>query len=395
MFGLISMQILLLVWSLGGTALSAWSMYDCKFLLVNPSTLPPPQYDTLDDNLNYQYTGYIGFLTIEQQTTQTFPGNVGGTTTATTTQCVRMTATVSDELYNRHGVAGLLGLVALATGGVASIVLLASFLLECCCKISGMQFGLGVMYLVAAATQGLTFLGIKGWQCENELDCRLAPTSTWTILAICLFFIAMVHAFVVPFPQDRVCGAACCPCCCRDGKEEEDDDGKEDAEEGEEENDEEAQIFEEEQELDDGDAAKAAAVGAVAGVAAGAGGAAVVAAANANDDDADGEDNFVDEEDADGVNAGAAAATGAVAGAAVAGAVVAGAAADEDEEEEEVLEEGADEVKKSASEEAAALSENCTSRILDCISPTNGEEKLGESISPIEPTASDADESRF
>lgn len=179
-----------------------------------------------------------------------------------------------------------MGVVALTSGGVASIVLIVTFFMEMCCSVAGLQYGLGIMYLVAAAAQGLTFLVLGDDAC-NEYSCTTSSSSIWSIVATSLYFIAMVQSFAAPFPKEKICGRAACCACCK--KKEGEVAGKSAAE-----GDVEAQEAAPTAPTADDDAAAAAA----AGVAAGAGAAAVVSVAA--DDEEEKEDKMADEEKVDG-----------------------------------------------------------------------------------------------
>mmetsp|Transcript_29744 Transcript_29744/g.60388 ORF Transcript_29744/g.60388 Transcript_29744/m.60388 type:complete len:268 (-) Transcript_29744:1969-2772(-) len=262
-----------------------------------------------------------------------------------------------------------MGVVGVTTGALCTLVIILTFFMEMCCATPGVQYALGIMYVIAAAAQGLTFLGVDTPKC-NALGCVISTTATWSILAVCLYFIALVHSFVVPFPNERICSTECCrscfPCC---GKDEEEGEEEDMVVEEEEEDDIEAQNDGE----DDGsdgegdDMAKAAAAGTAAGVAG-----------------ADG-----------GPNAAGAAVAGVAAGAAVAGVAAAAAGGGDDDDGEN------DELQASVSAEAAAESESCATAIasnvyssvkdaVDSCLPGEGStaagDAVGESIPPIEPT---------
>jgi len=335
--GLLGMQFLLLLWSLGGNFFSSWTLADCRFLYVDPVYLPTiPDAENGSSLRTTKYTGYVGLFTIQTETTETIESIPGYSNTWT--QCEEISGEITDELDMKFRIARLMGVVGLACGGVASLVMFFNFCMEACCATSGVQYALGVMYAVAVATQGLTFLGIDGRNCR-DYGCVISSSATWSILACCLYFIALVHAFTVPFPRERICSSeVCCPCCGND------------KDEGEEEVDEEEQPLPE----DDDDLAKAA----VAGAAAGAGGAAIVAAAASDDNE---EETFVDEEEGGGIkgsaladdpDVGAAAAAAAVG---TAGAAAAVAMTDDDDDADDAEKD----LKASVSADAAAASEGC------------------------------------
>jgi hypothetical protein len=278
-------RFLLLLWSLGGNFFSAWTLADCRFLYVNPVYLPTilPDADNNGSSLRQtRYTGYVGLFTIQTETTETIESIPDYS--SSWVQCEEISGEITDELDMKFRIARLMGVIGLTCGGVASLVMLLNFCMEACCVTSGVQYGLGVMYGVAVVTQGLTFLGVDGRNCR-DYGCVISSTATWSILACCLYFIALVHAFTVPFPRERICSSeVCCACCGKDEDEQGGDRGDEEAAEKEADDEALSHLPEE-----DDDLAKAA----VAGAAAGAGGAAVVAAVA--DNDSKGE-TFVDEE---------------------------------------------------------------------------------------------------
>lgn len=352
----IDKRFLLLLWSLGGNFFSAWTLADCRFLYLSPLYLPTiPDAENGSSLRQTRYTGYVGLFTIQTETTETIDSNPGYS--STWTQCKEIPGEITDELDMKYRIAKLMGVIGLTCGGVASLVMLLNFCMEACCVTSGVQYGLGVMYTVAVVTQGLTFLGIDGRNCR-EYGCVISSTATWSILACCLYFIALVHAFTVPFPRERICSSeVCCPCCGKDK-----DDKGDDEEGGEEEMDEEAPApLPEEEEGDD--LAKAA----VAGAAVGAGGAVVIAATA--DDNNNEEETFADEE------GGAAAVDDPNAAAAVGTAGVATANGDDGDDADKDL-------KASVSADAAAASEDCA---------TMASNLIGSAISACAPSTEGTD----
>ena len=264
-------RFLLLLWSLGGNFFSAWTLADCRFLYVDSAYLPTiPDADNGSSLRKTRYTGYVGLFTTQTETTETIESIPGYSNTWT--QCEGISGEITDELDLKFRLASLMGVIGLTCGGVASLVLIFNFCMEACCATPGVQYGLGVMYAVAVATQGLTFLGIDGRNCR-DYGCVMSSSATWSILACCLYFIALVHAFIVPFPRERICSSeVCCPCCGND------------KDEAEEEVDEEEFLVQEDDDDDDDDDDDAdLGTAAVAGAVAATGGAAI-AVASADDD---------------------------------------------------------------------------------------------------------------
>ena len=327
-------------------------------MYVDPTYLPTiPDAENGSSLRKTRYTGYVGLFTIQTETTEIIDSNPGYS--STWTQCKEIPGAITDELDMKYRIAKLMGVIGLTCGGVASLVMLLNFCMEACCVTSGVQYGLGVMYTVAVVTQGLTFLGIDGRNCR-EYGCVISSTATWSILACCLYFIALVHAFTVPFPRERICSSeVCCPCC---GKDE--DDKGDDEEGGEEEMDEDEEAPAPLPEEEGDDLAKAA----VAGAAAGAGGA-VVIAATANDNNSE-EGTFADEE------GGAAAVDDPNAAAAVGTAGIATANGDDGDDADKDL-------KASVSADAAAASEDCA---------TMASNLIGSAISACAPSTEGTDD---
>ena len=260
-------RFLLLLWSLGGNFFSAWTLADCRFLYVDSAYLPTlPDADNGSSLRKTRYTGYVGLFTTQTETTETIESIPGYSNTWT--QCEGISGEITDELDLKFRLASLMGVIGLTCGGVASLVLIFNFCMEACCATPGVQYGLGVMYAVAVATQGLTFLGIDGRNCR-DYGCVMSSSATWSILACCLYFIALVHAFIVPFPRERICSSeVCCPCCGND---------KDEAEE--EVDEEELLVQDDDDDDDDADLGTAAVAGAVAATEG-----AAIAVASADDD---------------------------------------------------------------------------------------------------------------
>ena len=273
------------------------------------------------------YTGYVGLFTAQTETTETIESIPGYSNTWT--QCEEISGEIADELDLKFRLARLMGVIGLTCGGVASLVLIFNFCMEACCATPGVQYGLGVMYAVAVVTQGLTFLGIDGRNCR-DYGCVMSSSATWSILACCLYFIALVHAFIVPFPRERICSSEVCCSCCGNDKDEADEEMGEEAFEVQEEED------------DDDDLGPAAVAGAVAVT----GGAAIAVASADDDDELDGVKKPAVVDDS---KVGAAATAGAAVG--TAGAATADDANSVDDAEKDL--------KASASAVAAAASEGC------------------------------------
>ena len=228
-------------------------MGTCEFVSIPGADIPPNP-----DAGGATFTGLIGLFRIQERDSS---GN---------SYCVETPGYVIDQFGIYFKVAQLMGVIALTTGGVATIVLLMTFLMEMCCLVSGMQYGLGIMYVVAAVSQGLTFMVIGDSAC-NQSMCSTSTSSIWSIVATCLFFIAMIQSFAAPFPKEKICSReTCCQCCNK-----KDDAGNSDDEDEPDEKDIEAAATT----VDGNDAAIAA------GVAAGVGAAAVAAAAAADEDE--------------------------------------------------------------------------------------------------------------
>ena len=381
-----SHRLLLLAFSLAGNFFSAWTLVDCRFLYADPTDFPlPPQPDNSDGSpivKTSKYTGYVGLYTVERETAEFTPSDSGGESYSRIySECTPIRGDLIDKFDTKYRVAQLMGVAGLTTGALCTIVIVLTFLMEMCCATPGVQYGLGIMYFIAAATQGLTFLGLDTPRC-NALGCVISTTATWSILAVCLYFIALVHSFVVPFPRERICSTECCRSCfpCCGGKDEEEGEEEEEdvmVEEEEEEDDIEAQNDGEysSDDEDGDDMARAAAAGAAAGVYGADGGGGVDPSA-------------------------AAAVAGVAAGAAVVGVAAAAAGGGDDDEDDENVE-----LKASVSADAAAASENCATNIasnvyssvkdaVDSCLPSEGAavagDTVGESIPPIESADVDA-----
>ena len=326
--------------SLAGNFFSAWTLADCRFLYADPTDFPsPPQPDAASGaatasttTTTSRYTGYVGLYTIEEEIVESIDGSVA----RIYARCASIPGDAVDEFDTKYKVGRLLGVAGLTTGGLGTIVLILTFFMEMCCATPGVQYALGVIYTIAAAAQGLTFLGVDTPKCER-MGCVISTTATWSILAVCLYFIALVHAFVVPFPETRIC-----PCCTKDA---EGDEEKEEVDYFVEEEDVEAQNGSSADDDEEDDAASGEG-GAAAAAAAGIGGAAAGATGDA----------------ATAAVAGAAVAGAAVAGAAVAGAAV--AAGDGNDGDGSNIGDGeTGVVEPSASSDAATSSEYCATSI--------------------------------
>ena len=280
-------RLLLLLWSVAGVLFSALALGTCEFLSI-PGTVVPSNPDAGGAT----FTGLIGLFRIQERDAL---GN---------SYCVETPGYIMDQFGIYFQVAQLMGVVALTTGGVATIVLLMAFLMEMCCLINGLQYGLGIMFIVAAAAQGLTFMAIGDSACNNEFNCSTSTSSIWSIVATCLYFIAMVQSFAAPFPKDKICSRETC-CQCLKKKE---NDDSESAYEGEEKVDGD-DIEASPAAIPVDDDAAAIAAGVAAGGAAGAGVAAVVAADDDKEDKMENEDDISGEE---AVGAGAVTAAAAV-----------------------------------------------------------------------------------
>jgi len=268
--GLVALQLLLLLWSVAGVLFSALALGTCEFLSIPGADIP-----SNPDAGGATFTGLVGLFRIQER--DAF-GN---------SYCVETPGYVTDQFGIYFQVAQLMGVIALTIGGVATIVLLMTFLMEMCCLVTGLQYGLGIMFLVAAVAQGLTFMAIGDSACNNQPSCSTSTSSFLSIVATCLYFIAMVQSFAAPFPKEKICSRETC-CQCWKKK---DNDGSENA------YDEEEKVHEEDIEAPpaavsvvDDDAA-AVAAGVAAKGAAGAGVAAVVAADDDKDDKMENEDD--------------------------------------------------------------------------------------------------------
>ena len=274
---------------MAGVLFSALALGTCEFISI-PGTDAPSNPDAGGAT----FTGLIGLFRIQERDAL---GN---------SYCVETPGYIMDQFGIYFQVAQLMGVVALTTGGVATIVLLMAFLMEMCCLINGLQYGLGIMFIVAAAAQGLTFMAIGDSACNNEFSCLTSTSSIWSIVATCLYFIAMVQSFAAPFPKDKICSRETC-CQCLKKKENDDSESANEEEEKVDGDDIEASPASVPVDDDVDDAAAAIAAGVAAGGAAGVGVAAVAAA------DDDKEDKMENEDDVSGeVAVGAAAAAAAV-----------------------------------------------------------------------------------
>jgi hypothetical protein len=253
---------------------SALALGTCEFLSIPGTDVP-----SNPDAGGATFTGLIGLFRIQERDAL---GN---------SYCVETPGYIMDQFGIYFQVAQLMGVVALTTGGVATIVLLMAFLMEMCCLINGLQYGLGIMFIVAAAAQGLTFMAIGDSACNNEFSCSTSTSSIWSIVATCLYFIAMVQSFAAPFPKDKICSRETC---CQCFKKKENDDSESAYEEEEKEDGDDIEASPAAVPVDDDDAAIAA--GVAAGGAAGVGVAAVVAADDDKEDKMENEDDVSGEE---------------------------------------------------------------------------------------------------
>ena len=241
-------RLLLLLWSVAGVLFSALAVGTCEFLSIPGAEIP-----SNPNAGSATFTGLLGLFRIQERDP------------SVNSYCVETPGYVTDQFGIYFQVAQLMGVIALTTGGVATIVLLMTFLMEMCCPVAGLQYGLGIMYIVAAVSQGLTFMAIGDSACSQ---CSTSTSSIWSIVATCLYFIAMIQSFAAPFPKERICSReACCQCCKKEEVDGSDDD--QDEADG-------ADIEAAPSAIDDNDAALAA--GVAAGGAAGAGVAAVAVA---------------------------------------------------------------------------------------------------------------------
>ena len=258
---------------MAGVLFSALALGTCEFLSI-PGTDAPSNPDAGGAT----FTGLIGLFRIQERDAL---GN---------SYCVETPGYIMDQFGIYFQVAQLMGVVALTTGGVATIVLLMAFLMEMCCLINGLQYGLGIMFIVAAAAQGLTFMAIGDSACNNEFSCSTSTSSIWSIVATCLYFIAMVQSFAAPFPKDKICSRETC-CQCLKKKENDDSESANEEEEKVDGDDIEASPASVPVDDDVDDAAAAIAAGVAAGGAAGVGVAAVAAADDGKEDKMENEDD--------------------------------------------------------------------------------------------------------
>ena len=256
-----------------GVLFSALALGTCEFLSI-PGTDAPSNPDAGGAT----FTGLIGLFRIQERDAL---GN---------SYCVETPGYIMDQFGIYFQVAQLMGVVALTTGGVATIVLLMAFLMEMCCLVNGLQYGLGIMFIVAAAAQGLTFMAIGDSACNNEFSCLTSTSSIWSIVATCLYFIAMVQSFAAPFPKDKICSRETC-CQCLKKKENDDSESANEEEEKVDGDDIEASPASVPVDDDVDDAAAAIAAGVAAGGAAGVGVAAVAAADDGKEDKMENEDD--------------------------------------------------------------------------------------------------------
>jgi hypothetical protein len=206
---------LLLLWSVAGVLFSALALGTCEFISIPEADITPNP-----DAGGAAFTGLIGLIRIQERDAS---GN---------SYCVETPGYVTDKFGIYFQVAQLMGVVALTIGGVATIVLVCTFLMEMCCLVTGLQYGLGIMLIIAAMSQALTFMAIGDSAC-NQSMCSTSTSSIWSIVATCLYFIAMIQSFAAPFPKEKICSReTCCQCCKKreDDGSDNNDDGEEEAE---------------------------------------------------------------------------------------------------------------------------------------------------------------------
>mmetsp|Transcript_12742 Transcript_12742/g.28210 ORF Transcript_12742/g.28210 Transcript_12742/m.28210 type:complete len:357 (-) Transcript_12742:106-1176(-) len=268
--GLVTLQVLLLVWAIAAVLFSALTVGTCEFLSIpldNLSELPAEGDDT------YTFTGKVGLFLVQEVDSAGYE------------RCTEVPGYIYDSFSTFFRVAQLMGVVALTAGAVAAIVLILTFFMEMCCAVTGLQYGLGIIFLIACITQGLTFMTTGDGVCSGSgsgFECELSTSSIWSIVAIALYFIAMVQSFAAPFPKEKLCSKqACCKCCQKEEEEVHDDEKDVEAQE--------AAL----EPVDDNAAAAAAAAGVAGGAAAGAG----VAVAVADDDEEQNEEDKLDNEE--------------------------------------------------------------------------------------------------
>ena len=237
-------------------------MGTCEFLSIPGAEIP-----SNPNAGSATFTGLLGLFRIQERDPS---GN---------SYCVETPGYITDQFGIYFQVAQLMGVIALTTGGVATIVLLMTFLMEMCCPVAGLQYGLGIMYIVAAVSQGLTFMAIGDSACSQ---CSTSTSSIWSIVATCLYFIAMIQSFAAPFPKEKICSREAC-CQCRKKEEVDGSDDDQDEADG-------ADIEAAPTCVDDNDAALAA------GVAAGAGAAVAVAGKDEENSKVDNPDAREEEE---------------------------------------------------------------------------------------------------
>ena len=202
-------RLLLLLWSVAGVLFSALAVGTCEFISIPGADISNP------DEGGVTFTGLIGLFRIQEKDPS---GN---------SYCVETPGYITDQFGIYFQVAQLMGVIALTSGGVATIVLLMTFLIEMCCPVTGLQYGLGIIYIVAAVSQGLTFMAIGDSACSQYV-CSTSTSSIWSIVATSLYFIAMIQSFAAPFPKEKICSReTCCQCCKKKDDNSSDDDQEE------------------------------------------------------------------------------------------------------------------------------------------------------------------------
>lgn len=260
------------MWALAAVLFSALTVGTCEFLSIPFSNLPEAE-----DDGTYTPTGKIGLFTIQEVDSTGYE------------RCTEMPGYLYDSFSTFFQVAQLMGVVALTAGAVAAILLVLTFFMQMCCAVTGLQYGLGIIFLIACCTQGLTFMSIGDGACAS-FECAISMSSIWSIVAIVLYFIAMVQSFAAPFPTEKLCSKqACCKCCQKKEKEVHEEEKDVEAQE--------AAPKAAPEPVDDNAAAAAAAAGVAGGAAAGAG-VAVAVAADDDEEEQKEEDKLDNEEDA-------------------------------------------------------------------------------------------------
>ena len=198
-------RLLLLAWSLGANTLSIFFLSECSFVKADPNSdfgQNLLSYYTSDEvaagSDSRVPTGHFGLFALELD----HPESDGPT-------CALLPYYSLDGFGNQLQVARLSAMASATAGILASLVLVVTiFIMQCCCPVTGMRYILGVMFLVALITQGLTFLAVRDDACNgNEGErCVLGRGAIKAIAAAPLYFFALVQTLLVPFPSQRVLG---------------------------------------------------------------------------------------------------------------------------------------------------------------------------------------------